>query len=142
MGTDRTLLVLAVVVVVALAGCAGGIGGDGADAGGSTAADGDPGGSGGSDGADASTDWCPEGTTQNFANPETGEQTSMEVRGMVERDGRQVCQAVWETNANEEAGDVQKIEMYYTEDREYYEMVMYDGDGNVVEEFDMSRSSD
>lgn len=142
MGTDRALRILALTLVVVLAGCAGGIGGDGAENGGTLAADGDPDASGGSDGADASTDWCPEGTTQRFANPETGEETSMEVRGMVERDDQRVCQAVWETNTNEDEGDVQRIEMYYTQDREYYEMVMYDGDGNVVEEFDMSRSSD
>lgn len=138
MDTDRPLRVLGIILIVVLAGCTGGFGG-GAEDGDTTGADGTSGANGDADGGAASAEWCPEGTAQSFANPESGEQVSMEIRGVVERDGREVCHAVWETNNNE--GDVQKIEMFYTEDREYQKVIMYDANGNVVEEFEMDRSN-
>lgn len=138
MDSNRPLRIMGILIIVVLAGCTGGFGG-GAGGGGATAADGSSNGNGGANGGAASAEWCPEGTAQSFANPESGEQVSMEIRGIVERDGRDVCHAVWETNDNE--GDVQKIEMFYTEDRGYHVMIMYDGNGNVVEEFEMDRSN-
>lgn len=133
MRTNLTIRLVGVVVVVVLAGCTGGLGGGATEDGG----DASSGGSGGG-GAGASADWCPEGASQQFANPETGERVSMDYQGIVERDGREVCHARWETNE----GEVRAMDMYFTEDREYNVIILYDGDGNVVEEFDMSAEGD
>ena len=127
MNTKRTVRILGLVLVVVLAGCAGGPGGDAGAADGTTGEASD-----GSDGA--STDWCPRGQTSRFANPETGEQVSMEIQGVVERDGRQVCRAVWETNQ----GEVRRIEMLFTEDGSYRKMISYDEDDDVVNEVEMT----
>lgn len=94
--------------------------------------DGSAAGDGSSDGsvAGGSGDWCGESASMEFRDPQTGEQVSWNVQGMVEHEGRQVCMAVWETNQ----GDVQRVEMYFTEDRSYQKMVYYDAQGNVVNE--------
>lgn len=132
MPKNSTVRVLGLIVLVVLAGCAGGSGGGPAGDGENGAGDGvdaTPG-----DGDGASADWCVRGQTSRFTNPETGERVSMEVKGVVERDGRQVCRAVWETNQ----GDVRRIEMLYAEDGSYRKMISYDADGEVVNEFEMT----
>lgn len=90
---------------------------------------------GSDDGASASQ-WCSEGETVQFNNPQTGEQTSMVTEGIVTHEGRQVCKAIWKTNDPD--GSVARIEMYYDEDRSYQKAVYYDGDGNVVLEQEQS----
>lgn len=131
MESNRPLRIVGVLIIVVLAGCAGGFGGGEADGGADSNGD--------TNGDASSAEWCPAGTSQRFANPQSGEQVSMEINGIIERDGRDVCHAVWETNDGE--GEVQKIEMFYTENREYQLIIMYDANGNVVEEFEVDRSN-
>ena len=134
----RTVGVVLVVLAMVLAGCSGGEnpfgegGGAGtADGGGSFGSDGGSGGDGASGGSGSSTDWCQTGTSYSYASPQTGEQVSLEVQGVVSYDGRQVCKATWTSND----GQVQKMEMYYSEDDSYTKIVMYDGNGNVIGEY-------
>ncbi len=118
--------------VVAEYGASAG-GTDGAIGDGTDGAGDDGAGSDGS-GTDGSSSFCAAGDSTQFANPQTGEQVSLEVQGMVTRDGREVCKATWTTNQ----GDVQRIEMFFDEEGSYQQVVMYDGDGNVVAEYGSS----
>lgn len=86
----------------------------------------------GADGDESADAWCDDSATMEFANPQTGEQASWVVEGIVEEDGREVCKAVWETNQ----GEVGRIEMYFTEDESYRKMVTYDADGELIDEFE------
>lgn len=110
-----------IVLLVALAGCLGGFGGPTPGSGSSSSGD----------GGGTASGWCPEGSTRGFANPETGDRATLEIEGIVEHEGKEVCKAVWEGNS----GEVRKMEMYYTEDDSYQHVVMYDGSGTVVNEF-------
>ncbi|MDY7082171.1 MAG: hypothetical protein SXQ77_07165 [Halobacteria archaeon] len=85
--------------------------------------------SGGSTTAGSSSEWCAEGQTSSFANPQTGEQAKMEVIGVVSHDGRQTCKAVWTGNYDE--GGTQRVEMYYDEGRDYNHMLIYDENGTL-----------
>lgn len=116
--TRRTAGAVLLALALVLAGCSGG-GNPLED--GTTPQDGDG----------ASTDWCRTGSSYSFANPQNGEQTSMEIQGIVEKDGRDVCKATWTTTE----GDVQRMELFFTEDSSYSSVVMYDGDGNVVSRY-------
>jgi hypothetical protein len=124
----RHVLTVLVVALVVVAGC----GGSGTQ--GETSADGQSGNQG------ADSDWCPAGQSTQFANPQTGEQVSLVFQGTVTYEGRQVCKATWETNDPE--GDVVRVEMYFSEDESYRKVVTYDADGNVLNEMQMSGSSD
>lgn len=129
---DTPLLLL--VLLVVLAGCAGGSGGGtGAEEGGTTTAM-DEGTSPAAGDSGSTANWCTEGQRAQFSNPETGEQASWEVQGLVEEDGRQVCKAVWETNQ----GETRRIEMFYTEDESYRKMITYDAEGEQIDEFVVS----
>lgn len=125
----RASLLSAVVLVVVIAGCTGGsvpgLGGDTSTP--APAADG-----GGSSG---SSD-CRAGESYQWADPQTGERISLNVRGTVSHEGRQVCKAVYETT-DPDAG-YSRVVMYYAEDDSYRKVVYYDQDGNVVNEFTMS----
>ena len=72
--------------------------------------------------------WCGEATSMQFMDPQTGEQASFDVQGLVEHEGRTVCKAVWQTNQ----GDIRRVEMYFNEDRSYQQLIYYDAEGNVV----------
>ena len=132
MRMNNTVGLFAVVVIVVLAGCTGGLGG-GASGDGGDASSGENGGNGGG----ASADWCPAGASQQMANPQTGERVSMDYQGIVERDGREVCYARWETNE----GDIRAMDWYFSEDGEYSVMILYDENGDVVRELEMSAQS-
>jgi len=110
--TPRELLI--VVSLVIIAGCTGG--------------------GGGAAGGDGSADWCTSASTTQFSNPQTGEQVSMEIEGIVELDGHTVCKGVWETNQ----GDVRRMELYWTEDESYRKMITYNGSGATLNEIVMS----
>jgi hypothetical protein len=120
--TRRHVLTILAVGLVLLSGCTGSIPGVGGETTTTTTS--------------ASGDWCPEGQTTRFASPQTGEQVSMEVEGIVTHDGREVCKAVWQTNQPE--NEVAKMEMYYSEDDSYQKIVTYDENGNVVDEVVMT----
>jgi hypothetical protein len=136
--SKRTLALIVLGLALVLAGCSGSenpfgegspaANGNGNVGDGETIADGD-----GTDGAGdgGSTDWCREGESYSYANPQTGEQADMEIQGIVQRDGRQVCKASWSSNQ----GDVQRMEVFFSEDDSYASVVLYDGSGNVVGEF-------
>lgn len=121
---QRVLLLCAVALLLALAGCAGGTGsGDGAPA---------DGGGGGDGGAG----WCPVGQSTAMANPETGEQVSLEFEGVVTYEGREVCKAVWEAEGG--ARGAASMEMYFSENDDYQMLLVYDDEGNVVSELQLS----
>lgn len=120
---------LLVVLVVLVAGCTSG---------GIPALDGDTptpepaaGDGGSSDGTD-----CQAGESYTWADPQSGEQVSLEIQGIVEHEGRQVCKAVWETNDAD--GEYSRVVMYYSEDDSYQKIIYYDDQGNVVQEFEAS----
>lgn len=150
--TPKRLLVILVVGCVLVSGCtgtgpatdgdSGAQGGNGnqetaSASGQSGSADG--GQDGGSQGSGSSSSWCPAGQTTSFANPQTGEQASMTVQGVVTHEGRQVCKAVWESSGGD--GQVAKMEVYFTEDESYRKVVTYDAEGNVVNEMQMAGST-
>jgi hypothetical protein len=83
-----------------------------------------------------SGDWCAEGQTTAFSNPQTGEVTRLEIRGVQEHNDRQTCFAVWETDGGD--GEIQRMEMYYTQEGGYTHVIYYDGEGNVVNEIEVS----
>jgi|GEM_PF-3165711 len=132
MQTDRAFVLILVVALVALAGCVGGDGG-GAGASGDGAAT-----TAGSAGGGSSTDWCVAGQSTQMTNPQTGEQVTWQVRGVVTEDGHEACRVTWETN---QQGDVQRMDLYFTEDQSYRKMVSYDADGTVVNEVRMGGDS-
>lgn len=90
----------------------------------------------GSNEGTSASQWCSEGKSVQVTNPQTGEQTSMMIEGIVSHEGRQVCKAIWETNDPD--GTVARVEMYYNEDRSYQKTIYYDSDGNVVLEQEQS----
>lgn len=81
-------------------------------------------------------DWCVEGQTASFADPRSGQQASMEVKGLVDHEGREVCKAVYETD-DPDTG-YSRVVMFYTEDDSYRKIVYYDEQGNVINEFTMA----
>lgn len=131
MQTDRVPLFVLLVAAIALAGCAGADGGSGGNGAGTTVAD------GGADGSGGTSDWCSAGQSMQMANPQTGEQASWEVHGIVQEDGREACRVTWESNQ----GDVRRVELFFTEDESYRKMVTYDADGNVVNEVQLTGSA-
>jgi hypothetical protein len=123
----RVLGVAVVALLVVVAGCSGG-GGPGA------------GGDGG-DGA-GSADWCQQGSSYSYTNPQTGDAASMNIEGIVQHEGRQTCKAVWQSEASGGQGQTQiaRMELYFTEDSEYTHVIMYDADGNELYEVETTPS--
>lgn len=112
MSTRRTLGAVLLVGVVLLAGCSGG-------------------GGGGGDGNAGSADWCDQGSSYSFANPQTGEQASMTIEGIVDHNGRQTCKATWESDSS---SSIARMELFFTENSEYTHVIMYDDSGNQLYE--------
>lgn len=136
MSTHRVLTVL-VVTLVMVSGCAGSGPATDGQAETQTQTPTDAGAEGGNQQQAASgSDWCPAGQETMFANPESGEQVSLVVEGMVTHEGREVCKAVWEGSSD--TSNVVKIEMYFSEDDSYQNVIMYDANGNVVSEIESS----
>lgn len=104
-------MLIAVMGLVLFAGCVGGNGGG----------DGDPGGE---------ADWCSADASTQFSNPQTGEMIALAIVGLVEEDGRTVCKGVWTANT----GEVQRMELFWTEDESYRKMITYDEAGEVINE--------
>lgn len=117
----------------------GGSGTGGADGGtGSTdGGTGDGAGDGGT--AGESTEWCQAGQTTWTSDAQQGSRTTFTVQGVVEYDGRTVCQATFEFQDAD--AQFSRIEMYYDEDQSYQTLVYYDEEGNVVYEIDASDGS-
>jgi hypothetical protein len=112
----RWTIVGAVVLLAVFAGCTGG---------------------GGGGGGSGSVDWCQSGTIQTIANQQSGGSVSIQSQGMTERDGRDVCRITYETDG-ETNGEFARMDVFFTENQEYLELVYYDADGNVVGQVDYS----
>jgi hypothetical protein len=121
MSARRTLGAVLLVGVVLLAGCSGG------------------GGGGGGDGNAGSADWCQQGQSYSYANPQTGEQASMNIQGIVDHNGRQTCKATWESSSSD--GSIARMELFYTEDNGYTHVIMYDEDGNQLYEIESTSTA-
>lgn len=117
----RSVATVLVVALVLLAGCSGG------------------GGGGGGDGGAGSADWCDKGDSYSYSNPQSGEEASMEIKGIVDHNGRQVCKAVW-TGSGGSDSQVGKMELYFTENGDYNHLIMYDEDGNKLYEIETTPS--
>lgn len=102
--------------------------------------DGGAGDDGGNDGSTGeSAEWCQAGQSTATSNTQQGTQTTFTVQGLIEYDGRTVCQATFEFDDPDV--EFSRIEMYYDEDRSYQRLVYYDEAGNVVYEIDTSDDS-
>jgi len=136
---NSTKFTILLVVCVLVSGCAGvGPGLEDAAEEAEEQANEDGGDSSDDQQAASSDDWCPEGQSTQYANPDTGQQVSLEFEGIVEREGREVCKAVWATDDPD--GEVARMEMYFSEDDSYQEIITYDAEGNVVNEMRASGS--
>jgi len=128
---NSTKFTILLVVCVLVSGCAGvGPGLEDAAEEAEEQANEDGGDSSDDQQAASSDDWCPEGQSTQYANPDTGQQVSLEFEGIVERDGREVCHYVWETDDPD--GEIARMEMYVNEDETYRETIYYDAEGEVV----------
>ena len=77
----------------------------------------------------AENEWCPEGTTWQASNPQTGEMASMEIVGTETIDGVTMCKAIMETNT---ADEIAKMEYLWSENGETFKWTYYDVTGKVV----------
>lgn len=114
------LSLLVVTLLVALAGCSSGSLVETTD---------DSGGNGSGD-----ADWCDEGDSTQWTNPETGERVTLNIEGTTTYEGREVCVGSWETNDPD--SDAARIEYWYSEDGSYTRIVTYDAQGNIINEFE------
>lgn len=118
---QRTWMTIgAVVVLVALAGCGGVLGGDGGDGGGST------------------PDWCQEGELDMSQMNQGGQVDSVSVEGVVDRNGQDMCHIHYEFGGNGQMSMIATADLYFTENQNTYEYIMYDSNGNVVSEVSQS----
>lgn len=79
----------------------------------------------------AGPDWCKAGTKTTQSGP-TGEQVSFEVKGIVNYEGKEVCESGWTS------GDG-SVATYTNEDSTYYVMIVKDKSGKVMNKVDMSQ---
>lgn len=113
---QRRLLLVGTVVLLALAaGCTGGDGGGG--------------GSG-------DADWCGTGSIQGVASQQAGGEFSVDVRGTTERDGREVCHVAHEFEGG--SAEYARMDAFFDEGQEYFELIYYDVEGNVIYEIDVA----
>jgi len=118
----RHVLILGGLVLLVLAAGCMGIGGD----------DGDDGGEG------ASAGWCePSQMSMTQAQGLESEGGSVNVEGIVERDGRQVCHIAYDFA---DQPGYASADFYFSEDDSYLQAIYYDADGNVVQSMDLSQS--
>jgi len=73
--------------------------------------------------------WCEEGTEWEFTDYEEGEEISMEIEGLAEYDGEEMCKAVYTV---EEEGEEFRMNYYFTEDEEKVCYEMIDPDTGMV----------
>lgn len=125
----HTLLLLAVAACLALAGCTSAIPEDGQDLGEQIPDDGMSG-----NGTAADGEWCNPDDSMRWANPETGELVSLTIQGTETYEGREVC--VGSVEAEDPNSEVARTEYMFTENQEYTRIVMYDAEGEVVNEFE------
>jgi len=79
----------------------------------------------------AGPDWCKAGTKMTQTGP-NGEQISFEVKGIVNYEGKEVCESGWIS------GDG-SVTTYTNADSTYYIMIMKDKSGKVMNKVDMSQ---
>lgn len=82
-----------------------------------------------------SDNWCPVGSSWKTANPQTGEEVTMNVVGTETVDGVLMCKAVYETNSQEE--DFAKVEYLWSEDGNTFFWTAYDESDKKISEFSM-----
>lgn len=117
----KLIVVGAVLLLTVAAGCLGG-------------------GGGGGDSGSGTPDWCGQESVGQFTGVQDSEVT-VSVEGMTERDGQQVCEVSYEfTDA--ESQQFAGMDVFYTEDRSYMVAVYHDGDGNVIQEIDLTERGD
>ena len=114
---QKVLTLGAVIVLVTIAGCSGGILGGG--------------GSG-------TPDWCNQNAFAELsAGAEMDENVSVNVQGMTQREGNQVCQVSY--HATETANTMyQQVDLYYNQNGSYAVMVFIDSHGEEITELDVS----
>lgn len=88
------------------------------------------------DDSSGDADWCDEGDSTEWTNPETGERVTLNIEGTTTHEGREVCVGSWETNDPD--SDAARIEYWYSEDGSYTRIVTYDAQGNIINEFESS----
>jgi hypothetical protein len=76
-------------------------------------------------------DWCKSGTKMMTTGGD-GKQTSLTVKGMVNYEGREVCEASWDSSEG-------TMTTYMNKDSTYYMMIVKDKSGNMIKKIDMSQ---
>lgn len=74
--------------------------------------------------------WCKAGTKMMTAD--SGQQVAFEVKGIVNYEGKDVCQSDWSSNDS-------SMTIYTNEDSSYYIMITKDKTGKVINTIDMSQ---
>ena len=118
---NNILAVLAIVLTVFTSGCIG--------TGVNTGIPGPTGGTG---------EWCNEGANWRTANPQTGEMSTFNIEGIVQHEGRTTCKAVWTASNTENDAT---MEYYFTEDENYTHFLMYNEEGQLQYEMEITDSS-
>lgn len=108
----RNWLLIGVVVLVVLAGCSSITGDDGG----------------------SSADWCGESTAQGFQMVQSGEQVTVDVEGVVEREGQSMCHVQYEY-ASGQRSQYGSADFFFTEGGESFEVIYYDENGNQISSF-------
>ncbi|NOZ59895.1 MAG: hypothetical protein GXO66_10040 [Euryarchaeota archaeon] len=121
---------VALVALVLVAGCTGGGGGEAGGAGEAV----------GEKVAEkvkeevAPDNWCVKGSYWQWANPTTGESASLEVKGIVEHEGKKTCKAEMKSTTGEKYA---RMEGYFTKDGEYTHVLFYDEQDRLRAEWKM-----
>lgn len=84
-----------------------------------------------SQGSGSGPDWCKAGTKMTSTGP-SGEQGSFEIKGIVNYEGKSVCESEWTSN---EGSMIQ----YFNEDSSYLVMITKDKSGKVINKLDLSQ---
>lgn len=79
--------------------------------------------------------WCQVGSSWKSSNPSTGEEVSMEIIGIEEIDGVQMCKAQFNSNSPDD--EYAKIDYMWSEDGNRFSWKYYDAEGNLVSEMTM-----
>ena len=106
-----------VVLALIIAGCLGGPGN------GQQQQAGQDGGNEGDGGGD--DEFCPEGQTTTYTNPQTGEQAMMRADGVVTRDGFRTCR--WTMDMSTQEGEARMV-FYEGIDSDYIHWEWYEAD--------------
>lgn len=88
-------------------------------------------------GGTGSASWCEtSAVSMTQVQGLDSESASVTVHGLTQRDGRQVCQVTYDYPEGQ--SQYGAVEFFFTENNQYFHLVYYDHDGNVIREVDVT----